>query len=86
MTAPVRQTARPLPVVLAEAGRIDCPLCRARFAPCVTGSLGTTGQHVDRCASAYKAELITEAELFRVIGTAEVFVGATVVFSAGGAS
>jgi hypothetical protein len=82
----VQSPPRPLPIVLAEVRRVPCPTCRAQAAPCVTGSLSTTGQHVDRCHSAFKAELITEAELFRVIGAAEVFVGATVVFSAGGAS
>ncbi|MGA2829101.1 MAG: hypothetical protein ABSF03_23645 [Streptosporangiaceae bacterium] len=85
MTAPVRQTVRPLPVVLAEAGRIDCPLCRAKFGPCVTGGLGTTGQHVARCGAAYRAELITEAEMLLVTRIAQVFTSATVVFTSGGA-
>ena len=83
MTAPVL-AARPLPVLVADAARVPCPLCRARFAPCVTGSLGTTGCHVARFAAAYRAELITSDEMLRVTRIAQVFTGSTVVFTSGG--
>jgi hypothetical protein len=85
VSAPAEVAVRPLPVVLAEAGRIDCPLCRARFAPCVTGGLGTTGQHVARCAAAARAELVTADEMLQVTRIAQVFTGSTVVFTNGGA-
>jgi hypothetical protein len=86
MTAPVQQTVRPLPVICADAARVPCPQFRARFVPCVTGSLGTTGCHVARFAVAYRAELVTAAEMLRVTRIAQVFTGATVVFTSGGAS
>ena len=86
MSATTAQTVRPLPVLVADAARVPCPLCRARFAPCVTGSFGTTGCHVARFAVAYRAELVTAAELLRVTRIARVFTGSTVVFTNGGAS